>query len=258
MHSKDICKFCGQNKKLIKAHIIPRHFYLDYKDEQYVSVNSLSGKFKIQQSGAYDKNVLCLDCDSKILGQFDKEGYRVLFDEIKKHKLNKIGNDIIYYLTSKDCNFEYLRNFFISILWRASISFLPDFKDINLGEYQQKALEILQGKKSYDNLFKIFIFKYPEGKDFNKLIFISKAKFYNRKAYVINMAGYFITIILNGKNLIFNNKLHYISEMIINDKGFYIIESNRLYLQHYHFANKKMQEMWMKGYKPPFAPKIKN
>lgn len=106
-------------------------------------------------------------------------------------------------------------------------------------------------------MFKIFIFKYPGGKDFNKFIFISKAKFYNRKAYIINMAGYFITIILNGRNLIFNYKLHYISEMIVNNKGFYVVESNELYSQNYHFANKKMQEMWMKGYKPPFAPKVK-
>lgn len=28
-----ICKFCGQEKKLIKAHIIPRHSYLNYKNE---------------------------------------------------------------------------------------------------------------------------------------------------------------------------------------------------------------------------------
>lgn len=37
----------------------------------------------------------------------------------------------------------------------------------------------------------------------------------------------------------------------------YVVESNELYSQNYHFANKKMQEMWMKGYKPPFAPKVK-
>ena len=111
MNSKNICKFCRQQKKLIRAHIIPRHFYLDYKDEQYVSVNSLSGKFKIQQCGAYDKNILCKDCDAKIIGKFDKEGYRILFDEIKKHKLKNVSDDIIYYLTSKDYNFEYLRNF---------------------------------------------------------------------------------------------------------------------------------------------------
>ena len=51
MKSKNICKFCGQEKKLIKAHIIPRNFYLDYKNEQYMEVNALSGKFTIKQSG---------------------------------------------------------------------------------------------------------------------------------------------------------------------------------------------------------------
>lgn len=105
-------------------------------------------------------------------------------------------------------------------------------------------------------MFKIFIFKYPNGKDFNKFIFISKAKFYNRRAYVINMAGYFITIILNGRNLIFNSKLNPINDLILNNKGFYVVESNELYSQHYLLANKKMQEMWQKGFKPPFAPKL--
>ena len=71
MTLKNTCKFCGQEKKLIKAHIIPKNFYLDYKKEQYMSVDSLSGKFKIQQNGAYDKNILCSDCDGKILGKFD-------------------------------------------------------------------------------------------------------------------------------------------------------------------------------------------
>ena len=105
-------------------------------------------------------------------------------------------------------------------------------------------------------MFKIFIFKYPNGKDFNKFIFISKAKFYNRRAYVINMAGYFITVILNGRNLIFNSKLNPINDMILNNKGFYVVESIELYSQHYRLANKKMHEMWLKGYKPPFAPKL--
>ena len=256
MTLKNTFKFCGQEKKLIKAHIIPKNFYLDYKKEQYMSVDSLSGKFKIQQNGAYDKNILCSDCDGKILGKFDKEGYRILFEEINKHSVKMFIDNAIYYLTSKDYNYEYLRKFFISILWRASISSLPDFRDIHLGQYEQKAFEILQNKEVYDNLFKIFIFKYPNGKDFNKFIFISKAKFYNRRAYVINMAGYFITVILNGRNLIFNSKLNPINDMILNNKGFYVVESIELYSQHYRLANKKMHEMWLKGYKPPFAPKL--
>ena len=52
MTSKNTCKFCREEKKLIKAHVIPKNFYLDYKKEQYISVDSLSGKFKIQQNGA--------------------------------------------------------------------------------------------------------------------------------------------------------------------------------------------------------------
>ncbi|MCM1003370.1 MAG: hypothetical protein NC408_03400 [Candidatus Gastranaerophilales bacterium] len=255
MRYKNVCKFCGKEKKLIKAHIIPRKFYLDYKDEQYMSVNKLSGKFQIQQSGAYDKNILCEDCDGKILGKFDQEGYRVLFDEIYKHKLNQLNHDSMYYITSEYYNYEYLRNFFISILWRASVSSLPEFRDINLGIYQGKALEILQGKEKYEKLFKIFIFKYPKDKDFNKILFISKGKFYNRKAFIISLGGYFVTIILNGRNLIFNKQLFPITEMFINNNAFYIVESNELYLRHYYLANKNIREMWEKGFKPPFAQK---
>ena len=30
-NSNPICKFCGQEKKLINAHIIPKNFYLERK-----------------------------------------------------------------------------------------------------------------------------------------------------------------------------------------------------------------------------------
>lgn len=30
-----ICKFCGQEKKLIKAHIIPKKFYLGLSEDKY-------------------------------------------------------------------------------------------------------------------------------------------------------------------------------------------------------------------------------
>lgn len=63
------------------------------------------------------------------------------------------------------------------------------------------------------------------------------------------MAGYMIFIILNGKN-------HPISKMIINNKNFCIIESEELYFQHQQMAEQKMQEMWRRGYKPQFAPKL--
>lgn len=111
MTSKNICKFCGQEKKLIKAHIIPRNFYLDYKNEQYMEVDELSGKFTIKQNGSYDKNILCAECDGKILGKFDQEGYRILLDEIYKHCLYHDDKIKIYNLTSEYYDYNKFRRF---------------------------------------------------------------------------------------------------------------------------------------------------
>lgn len=257
MTSKNICKFCGQEKKLIKAHIIPRNFYLDYKNEQYMEVDELSGKFTIKQNGSYDKNILCAECDGKILGKFDQEGYRILLDEIYKHCLYHDDKIKIYNLTSEYYDYNKFRRFFISILWKASISSLPEYSHIQLGEYEDKALAILKGIASYENLFKIYIYKYPKNKDYNKFIYITKSKIANYKTFVLNMAGYMIFIILNGKNHIYTKINHPISKMIINNKNFCIIESEELYFQHQHMAEQKMHEMWRKGYIPPFAPKVK-
>ncbi len=251
MKSKNICKFCGQEKKLIKAHIIPRNFYLDYKNEQYMEVNALSGKFTIKQSGSYDKNILCSDCDN-LLGEFDKEAHRVLIREINNNLIHQAQNYTLYYCKPTNYNYEKLRKFFISVLWRASISALPEYDKIQLGDYEEVAFKILKNQETFKDLFKIFVFKFPNGLDYNKWMYMSQTKILGRKAYVICMAGYLINIILNGKNLPDNTVF---KEMFVTEKGFYILESLDLYKRHYNNASQKMNEMWLKGFKPPFKSK---
>lgn len=222
-------------------------------------VDELSGKFTIKQNGSYDKNILCANCDGKILGKFDKEGYKVLLKEVYNHLIYQTIGIKLYYLTANDYSYEKLRKFFISILWKASISILPEYADIQLGEYEDKALAILQGGASFDNLFKIYMFKYPNDKEYNKFIYIAKTKIACHKAFVLSMAGYMVFIILNGKNHIYTKANHPISQMIISKKSFGVIESDILYLQHERIATQKIQEMYKKGYKPPFLPKeLKN
>ncbi|MBD5402323.1 hypothetical protein HDR58_05935 [bacterium] len=251
---KNICKFCGKEAKLIKAHIIPRKFYLDYKNEKYMLVNELTGKFQIRQSGTHDNSILCESCDSKILGVFEKEGYRVLFDEIYKHVAYKDDKTIVYHLTSDSYDYNKLRKFFISILWRASISSLPDFSHIQLGKYEGKAFEVLCNKNSHKHLLKIYIYKFPKHKDYNKFTYITKTKIANYKAFIINMAGYFIIMVIKGKNHPYTMS-YPMKEMFLNDKGFYIIENEDLYNYHANIAQQKMQRIWKKGIKPPFANK---
>ena len=147
-----ICKFCRQEKKLIKAHIIPRNFYLARKNDKYICINSKTGEYTYQQQGGYDSNILCGDCDNNILGEFDKEGYRVLFGDFNKYQYVQIHPKYkIYQLDNSNFDYTKLRKFFISILWRASISQLEEWSNINLGGYERKALNILRVPRAIQN-----------------------------------------------------------------------------------------------------------
>ncbi len=244
------CHYCKQDKKLIKAHIIPRNFYLDYVNEHFVLVNADTGKITQKQSGSYDKDILCADCDGKILKKFDDEGYRILLGDITKYLINRSGTNSIYYLEKEEFNYEYIRKFFISIIWRASISKLDEYLYIDLGPYEEKALEILKDEKTYSNLFKVLIFKAPSNRDYNKLVYIAKAKWGNCTTYVISMAGYFINVIVNIKKLNPNLCKLY-KNLFLNEDKLCIIESEQVYLSQINGITNKMSKMWEKGFRPP-------
>lgn len=215
---KNICKFCGKEKDLIKAHIIPKKFYLNYENEHFQLIDHLSGKTKTKQSGAIDKNILCNDCDDNIIGEFDKEGYRVLFEEVPKHLVYQDIYQKIYYLKSVNFNYDKFRKFLISILWRASISELKEFRSINLGPYENKALEILKGEKEYKTLFKILIFKEPKNDDTNYMVAIIKVNKGNCIFYDICMAGYTILIFHNEKFIPYITKEFYKNYFLSYDR----------------------------------------
>jgi hypothetical protein len=122
-----ICRFCGQEKELIRAHIIPRHFYLNYEHKTFAAINTQTGNWKQCKTGTYYSNILCSDCDGTIIKLFEDEAYRILLNDI------------------------YIRKFFISVLWRASISKTDEFSNINLGPYEDIALKILKDEIEKDN-----------------------------------------------------------------------------------------------------------
>lgn len=134
-------------------------------------------KYTYKQNGGYDSNILCGDCDNHILGEFDKEGYRVLFNDFNKYQYVQIYPQYkIYQIDSNNFDYKKLRKFFISILWRASISQLEEWSNINLGGYEKKALDILKVKREYPELFKILIYKNSLTEDINQEVLIAKGK----------------------------------------------------------------------------------
>lgn len=142
------CKLCLIEKPLSKkSHIIPDFMYKELYDEQHKAyrVNFLDfSRYERPSTGEYDQNVLCVDCDSKILGnRYDDYAAKVFgqrdFVQIKQ------GGNIDDILTIDVCNIDYtkFKLFFLSILWRASISKRKLFGAVRLGPYEEVIREML-------------------------------------------------------------------------------------------------------------------
>ena len=246
-----ICKFCGQEKKLIKAHIIPKNFYIARKEDRYLLINSKTRKYTYKQNGGYDSNILCRDCDNHILGEFDKEGYRVLFDDFNKYQyVHTHPQGKIYQLDSNNFDYTKLRNFFISILWRASVSQLEEWSNINLGGYERKALNVLKGKREYPELFKTLIYKNSFTEDTNQGVLIAKGKTSKYKKYIIQMAGYCIEVMVDSTRITNKYKLQY-ETYFLNPMYACIIETPEVSYKINMEYNLNMFRLYEKGFVPP-------
>lgn len=254
-----ICRFCGQEKKLIKAHIIPKCFYLGLKEnDKYLGINSKTCKYVIQQQGGYDSNILCGDCDNHILGEFDKEGYRILLGDFSKYKyIQRYQQYRIYQLDNTDFDYDKFNKFFISILWRASISKLQEWSHVNLGGYERKAFEIIKGERDYNELFKILIYKNCYKEDINQEVLIAKGKTKTNKKYIIQMAGYYIEIIVDSSRLTKQYRQKY-EKYFLNSTFAHIIETPEVSQRINKDYNERKFELYEKGFVPPKSPVFNN
>lgn len=144
---KEKCRLCLENVALAKAHIIPRFFF----NSNHKLFSSNLPYSKKRPMGAYDTTILCAECDNKIGNLFDQYAKEVLLDkidmtsetvELEKEKYQ------LYRLSDKS-GYDKLKRFFISVLWRASISSLPDFESFNLGPYEEEARQAILNE-AYD------------------------------------------------------------------------------------------------------------
>lgn len=153
------CKLCLQQKPLIKAHIIPQSFY---------ATNNLlfadgSSFAKRRPNGSYDSGILCQTCDGDVIGKFDTFAKKILIDRkgvIKKtfHNPSRPQQALSFYRLEDKTGYDKLNRFFISVLWRASISSHEDFISFNLGPYESIAKRIiLDSAYDYSSIFSIVL-----------------------------------------------------------------------------------------------------
>lgn len=144
-----ICKFCGKQTTIIKSHIIPKCFYgiKKYGGLTQFDVKNITMDLTHNQNG-YKEYLLCAGCDNK-LGELDKYAYDILYNVIPKQKF-ELTDELFYQysLITPLFNFYKLRRFFLSLIWRKSIS---NMDPKHLGFYEKIALKILKNEAP-DNL----------------------------------------------------------------------------------------------------------
>ena len=139
------CKLCGLEKKLVKAHIIPEAFFRPLRSEKKAPLLIRPGDYvKRAPIGVYDKTILCEDCEATF-GVWDNYGQSLLIQNFKNAQ-PFIEGDIVYGYIYDSYDYDKLKLFFISVLWRASVSNLEFFNTVSLNVFEDYAKDLILNK----------------------------------------------------------------------------------------------------------------
>lgn len=137
-----VCKLCLQEKDLCNSHIIPEFFYEReelYDDKhRYLRLSLDPTQQDTPQQKGQREYLLCGSCEDLFNHQYERYGRRVLYD--KRHRYSTMTPDAEIL---NDVDYGRFKLFQLSILWRASISSLPEFSDVNLGQHDERIREML-------------------------------------------------------------------------------------------------------------------
>ncbi len=158
-----ICRYCNQETKLIKSHIVPEKFYLQaldrtQKNDKLIIIDKRKKYTPASPIGLYDLGILCASCDGK-LGVFDNAAQLLFLKDIQRYKS---PDKDLYVLPLSAFDYQKIKLFIVSVLWRASISTLEAFEAVQLGyKYEKIALDIIKDpSKDDDDTFAFFVLKF--------------------------------------------------------------------------------------------------
>lgn len=150
------CRLCLQEKKLIKAHIIPEFLHQGMKDDNNIFYNvtynldTLKDNAQKIQTGEFDKDILCADCDNRILGSdYEKYAQVTMYGKNIKPEIAPVcknyknPDDGAEYSICTNIDYGKMKLFLLSMLWRASVSKRKAFQEVNLGEKHEERIRSL-------------------------------------------------------------------------------------------------------------------
>lgn len=138
VHSREnvmpVCRLCGcEKERLCKAHVLPEAFFraIRLDGEPLMSIPG-SEKYPYTQTwtGRWDAEILCSDCDGRILGKLDDYAARIFLQ--REFSVHWIQERETTSFRMKEVDVSRIKLFWVSVLWRHAITSLPEHQDIQL------------------------------------------------------------------------------------------------------------------------------
>jgi hypothetical protein len=131
------CQLTGIVGRPVKAHIIPKAFYLirdEYVGKMKLVSSSHESHVKRCPAGVYDEAILVKEGESRFCN-WDNYAYGLLVTQFHNfQKIKKNGVPRAYQFS--DYDYKALKLFFLSVLWRAGVSSRPYFQQVKLGVFE--------------------------------------------------------------------------------------------------------------------------
>lgn len=211
-----ICQLCLKDKILIKkSHIIPNFLYKGLFDEKHkiinVNLNNLNVK-SFLQTGFNDSDILCADCDNVLISKHERYASNTIFGNHENLDIETFaGNAILVpYIRFKNLDYNSIKLFFLSILWKSHISKNTFFKEVDLGAKYSEQLRqmILNNNAGREDNFEVVLIR-PEtdgSRPTKSIVAPRRIKDKGNTAYVfhINEIMYHFNISPHNKMSIFN------------------------------------------------------
>jgi hypothetical protein len=208
---------CGSTD-LIKAHIVPQWVgrFIDSPHGANVVITPTYRRQNLPH-GIFDPRILCAKCDGYLNTHYDDPAREIFLCELSSVDMNMCQRR---FTTKRAIDCDTLCRFFLSVLWRASISTRSECC-INLGNYEDVVRDVLFHVKSISTLFGfgVVIFRYISKIDVSRLYTLPVTlpmSCLGHNAFVFQFAGFQINVkldpfpfppelqqdVLNGRNVL--------------------------------------------------------
>ena len=152
-----LCRLCNNSNKFGKSHVIPEAFFRVGNAHGGPKYMVADGQYpKKALIGVYDSGILCQECERKF-GWLDNYGADVLINRLDELFVPVREQDSVVVRRSVpgEVDQEQLLRFFVTVLWRASISTQPYYGRVRLGPYESLAAKAVDLNTPLDSAFAV-------------------------------------------------------------------------------------------------------